>query len=184
MGGRGSKSTATPPTNPLWQSATYMAQQAVQQAQQQNPQQQPAQLQTGNDTQTPAQATATLAMIANMTDDQLAAAILASKNVDMPNFLNDKPDATQKFVYQVGLNGLPTVLDANAFQQFMKDNNIPQKNILARSVNPSQTKYGLPITTAQMINSFKTSEYNYIGGKHGGQAYGGGTYFDKTGGLK
>ena len=182
MGGRGSKSRATPAATPLWQSATHAAQQAVTQAQQTNPQQQPANLQTGSDTQTTAQATATLATIANMTDDQLAAAIIASRNVDMPNFLNDRPDVTQRFVYQVGLNGLPTVMDATQFRQFMQQNNIPNSEMLSRSLNPAQTKYGLPITTQQMMNSFKYSELNYIGGKRGGQAYGAGTYFDMNGG--
>ena len=182
MGGRGSKSKSTPPTNPMWQSATYMARQAVRQAQQQNPQQQPTNLQTGNATQTAAQATATLATIMNMTDDQLAAAIKASKNVSMPNFLNDRPDVTQQFVYQVGLNGLPQVLDSTQFQQYMQANGIPRSQILSRSVRPTTTNYGLPITVQQIFNTFKYSSLNYIGGKVGGMVYGAGTYFDMNGG--
>ena len=33
-----------------------------------------------------------------------------------------------------------------------------------------------------MTDMLKYSSLNYIGGKHGGQVYGAGTYFDKTGG--
>ena len=172
MGGRGSKSGLTvtiaasggsPPIQPILQ----------QQPQPPDPQQ----LQPGSDLQTQGQASATLASIAAMTDDQLAAAVIASRNVDMPNFLNDVPDPTQKFVYQVGLNGAPTVLDQQQFDQFLKQNNIPRSQIMSRSVSGNG-----PYSAQQIINTFKYSELNYIGGKHGGQASGAGSYFDMNGG--
>lgn len=137
----------------------------------------PEDLTPGSDLQTPTQATATLAQIASMTDDQLAQAVIASRHVDMPNFLNDVPDATQRFVYQVGLNGAPTVLDQQQFDAFRHQHNIPRSQILSRSVNGNG-----PYSATQILNTFKYSELNYIGGKHGGQAYGAGTYFDMNGG--
>ena len=184
MGGRGSRSTSTPPSNPLWQSATYVAQQAVRQAAQQNPQQQPANLQPGNSTQTLGQATATLATVMNMSDDQLAAAIRASRSVDMPNFINDRPDATQKFVYQVGLNGLPTLLDRNAFQQWMQQNGVKQSDLLARSVRDGQYAVnGMRMPAKLILDLIKRSSLSYIGGKIGNNASGSGTYLDKNGGV-
>ena len=137
----------------------------------------PADLTPSSELQTQAQASATLAQIAAMTDDQLAQAVIASRTVDMPNFLNDVPDQTQKFVYQVGLNGAPTVLDQQQFDQFLRTNNISRSQIMSRSVNGNG-----PYTAQQIINTFKYSELNYIGGKHGGQASGAGTYFDMNGG--
>ena len=131
----------------------------------------------GRDLQTATQATATLAQIASMTDDQLAQAVIDSRSVDMPNFLNDVQDQTQKFVYQVGLNGAPQVMDQQQFDQFLQQNNIPRSQIMSRSVN----KNG-PYSAQQIINTFKYSELTYIGGKQGGQASGAGTYFDMNGG--
>lgn len=164
MGGRGSKSgfsigfsfipAPNPPANP-----------------------QPEDLAPSNELQTATQATATLAQIAAMSDDQLAQAVVSSRTVDMPNFLNDVPDQTQKFVYQVGLNGAPTVLDQQQFDRFLRQNNIPRSQIMARSVNGNG-----PYNAQQIANIFKYSELNYIGGKHGGQASGAGTYFDMNGG--
>lgn len=72
--------------------------------------------------------------LASMTDDQLATLMNQSKTIDMPNHLNDAVDATQKFVYASGANGMPTVLDDTQFSQFMKANNIPQSDVMARSV--------------------------------------------------
>lgn len=135
------------------------------------------QLQPGDDLQTQAQASATLAQIAQMSDDQLAQAVIDSKGVDMPNFLNDALCPTQKFVYQVGLNGAPLVMDRNAFDQFMQQNNIPKSNIMERSVKPNG-----PYTAQHIIDIFKYSEMNYIGGKFGGSMSGAGTYFDQNGG--
>lgn len=154
----------------------FMPQPAPQQ--QQAPQQpQQVNLQPSSALQTNAQASATLAQIMSMSDDQLAQAVRDSRNVDMPNFLNDKPDPTQKFVYQVGLNGAPTVMDQAQLDAFMKQNNIPKSHILSRSVNGNG-----PYTAQQIMNIFKYSELNYIGGKYGGMMSGAGTYFDMNGG--
>jgi hypothetical protein len=151
------------------------AQQATQQQAPQQPQQ--VNLQPNSALQTNAQASATLAQIMSLSDDQLAQAVKDSRNVDMPNFLNDKPDPTQKFVYQVGLNGAPTVMDQQQLDQFMKQNNIPKSQILSRSVNGNG-----PYTADHIANIFKYSELNYIGGKYGGMRSGAGTYFDMNGG--
>ena len=97
MGGRGSKSgLVANPGQPIPQQPQLVQQQP-----------QPQQLNPSDVLQTAAQATATLAQVAAMTDDQLAQAVIDSRTVDMPNFLNDIPDQTQRFVYQVGLNGAP-----------------------------------------------------------------------------
>ena len=166
MGGRGSKSglTARPrvtpaPPQPL-----------------QPPQPQPD-LTPSSDLQTATQATATLAQIASMTDDQLAQAVIDSRSVDMPNFLNDVPDQTQKFVYQVGLNGAPQVMDQQQFDQFLQQNNIPRSQIMSRSVSGNG-----PYSAQQITDMFRYSELTYIGGKQGGQMSGAGTYFDMNGG--
>jgi len=124
--------------------------------------------------------------LTQMTDDDLADLVNASKSAIMPNHLADADDPTQKFVYQAGMNSLPQVLDATSFQQFMADNNIQQRQILARSVDPIQFQaMGVNFTyTAQNVaDMMMYSKFNYIGGKHGGQAYGAGTYFAQTGGA-
>ena len=141
--------------------------------------------QTPNDQNTPVQPGAVTAL-SQMTDDELESLVNASKNVIMPNHLADVDDVTQKFVYQAGLNAQPQVLDAAEFQQFMKDNGISQNEILARSVNPiTVTVPGgvqLRYTAQNITDMMMYSKFNYIGGKHGGQAYGAGTYFAQTGG--
>ena len=179
MGGRGTKSglSSVSQQTPAFQQTASISQPApaIQPTPQQPPQPQP--IQPGDALQAPLQASATLAQIAAMTDDQLAQAVIDSRNVDMPNFLNDKPDPTQKFVYQVGLNGAPTVMDSATFNQFMKQNNIPQSQIISRSVSDNG-----PYKASHIANIFRYSELNYIGGKHGGQMSGAGTYFDMNGG--
>lgn len=172
MGGRGSKSglQAQPRVVPA------PPQQPPQVQPLQPPQPQPD-LTPSSDLQTATQATATLAQIASMTDDQLAQAVIDSRTVDMPNFLNDIPDQTQKFVYQVGLNGAPQVLDQQQFDQFLQQNNIPKKQIMSRSVNGDY-----PYTAQHIADMFRYSELTYIGGKKGGQATGAGSYFDMNGG--
>ena len=151
--------------------------QIAQQPQPTQPSQSQPTLQPGTDLQTTAQASATLDQISSMSDDQLAQVVRASQTVDMPNFLNDLPDPTQRFVYQIGLNGAPTVVDQTQFDQFMKQNGIRTREILSRSVNSNG-----PYSAKQITDVFKYSELNYIGGKHGGQVYGAGTYFDMNGG--
>ena len=177
MGGRGSNSVI-----PGARSTSVNVAQAASLAGAAQPQTppQPApqpQFTPSNDLQSTAQATTTLAQIASMSDDQLAQAVIDSRTVDMPNFLNDHPDQTQKFVYQVGLNGAPTVLDQQQFDQFLQQNNIPRAQVMARSVRDN----GLYKAQLQ-VDSFKYSELTYIGGKIGGQASGAGTYFDMNGG--
>lgn len=123
--------------------------------------------------------------LTQMTDDQLTQLFNASKNVDMPNHLSDVNDATQKFVYAVGLNEKPQVLDKAQFDKYLKDNNIAQKDILARtsgSANYSVNGTNIKLTPDQTLQLIKDGSLNYIGGKHGGQVYGAGTYFDKNGG--
>lgn len=127
-----------------------------------------------------------LTALTQMTDDQLAQLVTASKNAIMPNHLSDVDDQTQKFVYQAGLNEKPQVMDAAAFSQFLAANNIPQSQLLARSVNPiTFTAMGTTFTyTAQQVAAMMMhSRYNYIGGKVGGQKIGAGTYFDQNGGT-
>jgi hypothetical protein len=121
-----------------------------------------------------------------MNDVQMAAQVIASRNVDMPNHLKDVRDVTQSFAFQIGLNEKPMVLDSASFAQFMKDNNIPQKEVIARTVsgttynNADGTKVSL---SGNDINDIlRYSRVNYIGGKHGGTAYGSGAYFEMNGG--
>lgn len=127
-----------------------------------------------------------LANLVAMNDAQMAAVVNASKNADMPNFLKDVKDVTQSFVFQIGLNEKPLVLDATAFAQYMKDNNIPQKEVIARSVGGAHYT-NADGTAVQMspneVNDItKYSKLNYIGGKHGGTSYGSGAYFEMNGG--
>ena len=127
-----------------------------------------------------------LTALSQMPDDQLAQLVNASKNVIMPNHLTDKDDPTQKFVYQAGLNEMPQVLDAAAFNQFLAANNIPQRQLLARSVNPITFQAmgtTFNYTAQQVADMMMYSRYNYIGGKVGGQKIGAGTYFDQNGGM-
>lgn len=182
MGGRGSKSglssgySSTPAGASQVQQQQAAPQQQQPKMQQQQPQQQ-APLQPGSLLQTQAQAAATLAQISQMSDDQIAQAVRDSRTVDMPNFLNDAPDPTQKFVYQVGLNGAPTVMDQAQLDQFMKQNGISKSQMMSRSVSANG-----PYTAKQILDTFKYSELNYVGGKHGGMVHGAGTYFDMNGG--
>lgn len=126
-----------------------------------------------------------LTALSQMSDDQLATLMANSKTVDMPNHLNDAVDATQKFAYTAGVNEMPTVLDDAAFDQFLKDNNIPRSNILARSVSGTSYNAGgikFSLSATDITDMMKYSALNYVGGKHGGQVYGAGTYFDMNGG--
>lgn len=127
-----------------------------------------------------------LTNISSMSDDELAALVLASKKAQMPNHLADYPSATQKFVFQAGLNEKPAVLDSQAFNQFLSDNNIPQGQVMSRSVNPisytNQSGYTTKLSGQQINDMLKYSRLNYIGGKIGGKAYGEGAYFAMNGG--
>lgn len=142
--------------------------------------------QTPNSSNTPVN-TQALQNLQGMSDDELASLVTASKSALMPNFLSDRKDATQQFVFQAGLNGKPMVLDSAQFAQFMSDNGIPQREVMGRSVgganytNPDGTNVRL--TPQQVIDIMTDSRLNYIGGKVGGQSYGAGTYFDMNGGV-
>lgn len=140
--------------------------------------------QVPNDQNTPLQPGGVTAL-SQMTDDELAKLVQDSKHAIMPNFLSDANDMTQAFVYQAGLSGLPQVLDGQAFQQFLSANNIPQSDVLARSVNDIKYQAGghtMSLTGKQQADMLMYSKFNYIGGKHGGQALGAGAYFARNGG--
>lgn len=121
-----------------------------------------------------------------LSDSQMAAQVIASRNADMPNHLKDVKDVTQSFAFQIGLNEKPLVLDNAAFNQYLADNKIPQKEILARTVsgtsytNADGTKVNLSGNDVNDI--LRYSRVNYIGGKHGGTSYGSGAYFEMNGG--
>ena len=120
-----------------------------------------------------------------MSDAQLASLFNASKSVQLPNHLNDAPDVTQKFVYTAGLNEKPQVLDKTAFQQYLQQNNIPRSQIMSRSVNGGTYNVNgiqYSLSPNQVTDLIKYGDLNYIGGKHGGQALGAGTYYDMNGG--
>ena len=124
-------------------------------------------------------------VLSGMSDQQLAALYNASRSVDMPNHLKDVSDATQKFVYAAGLNEKPLVLDDAAFAKYMKDNGIRQSDVLARSTggaNYTVNGTTIRLSAQQVTDLTKYGELNYVGGKHGGQVYGAGTYFDRNGG--
>jgi hypothetical protein len=126
----------------------------------------------------------TSAMFDNMSDDDLANALSKARNVDMPNHIDDISDDTQKFTYANQLNAKPTVLSDSDFDDFLKQNNISDSQILIREVNgASFTSNGVRFnyTANDVTDMFKTSDINYIGGKRGGQVYGAGTYFGMEG---
>lgn len=126
----------------------------------------------------------TSSMFVNMTEDELMSAYNNSRNVDMPNHIDDISDETQKFVYANGLNKKPTVLDNASFDNFLKTNKISDDEILIREVDGvSFSSKGVTYnyTANDITDMFKTSDINYIGGKRGGQVYGAGTYFGMAG---
>ena len=184
MGGRGSSYSNSQSTVARFTTApnSGVGLQGAQQAQQQNQNTITNQVPTPQNTPVNIQA---LTNLQQMSDDQLTKLFNDSKKVDMPNHLNDKVDATQKFAYQIGLNAMPQVLDTQSFNQFMQDNNISQSQILSRSVTGATysvngIRYSLKPT--DITDMMKYSQLNYIGGKQGGQVYGAGTYFDMNGG--
>lgn len=124
--------------------------------------------------------------VSQMSDAQLAQLVMQSKNVDMPNFIGDVDDQTQKFVFTAGMNDRPQVLDDAEFNQFLADNNIPSSQIISRTVNPitytNNDGTTVRLSSDDVIDILKYSRLNYVGGKRGGQGYGAGTYFDMNGG--
>ena len=142
--------------------------------------------QTPNASNTPVNQAGVTALT-QMSDDQLEALLISSKSVDMPNHLSDVTDPTQKFVFSAGLNGKPQVLDQKAFDKYMKDNNISQSQVLARTVggaNYTVNGTNIRLSPQQVASMTKDSALNYIGGKHGGMLHGAGTYFDQNGGRQ
>ena len=177
LGGAGASGGGVGPVNPNLQPNV-----TIQPANQNNPN---VQSQVPNAQNTPVTPGAVTALT-QMTDDQLAALVNASKRAQMPNYLSDRPDPTQKFVFQAGINEKPMVLDSQAFNQYMQDNNIPQWQVMSRSVNnasyTNQQGYTVNYSSDQIQRMLKYSNLNYIGGKVGGQAYGAGAYFEMNGG--
>lgn len=170
MGGRGSASSFTV------RASTNQRQQIQQQAVTNQP---------PDDSNTPV-AVDGLTALSQLDDDQLATLFQQSKTVDMPNHLNDVPDMTQKFAFAAGLNEKPAVLDDAAFDQFLMDSGISHNDILSRSVDAITVNVsGIPFrySANDLTDMMKYSKLNYIGGKHGGIAYGAGTYFAKNGGA-
>ena len=184
MGGRGSSSGMTPQTATPFMRAPKMAPPQSPQ-QQQPPAPDPIVNQVPDNTNTPITPNA-LDNLVNMSDAQLAQLFNASQNTALPNHLGDANDQTQRFVFQIGLNDKPMVLDAAAFAKYMSDNGISQSQILARSVNGGVLKTSSGgsrnLSPKDIVEMMTSSRLNYIGGKHGGQAYGAGTYFDMNGG--
>ena len=137
--------------------------------------------------------------LSQMDDASMAALINAAKRAQLPNYLGDvvttdrygrtqrvATPLTQRVVVQAGINEKPLVLDQNEYNQFLQDNNIPTFNQLARSVggnsytNADGTQVDLKAN--QITDIIKYSRMNYIGGRHGGNVLGDGTYFDQNGG--
>ena len=187
MGGRGSRSSfagRSTSTGTMFRQLVGNAQQMQPQVQAQMPPQQQVQNQPPTQNNTPVQPGA-LTALSQMSDDQLAQLAQLAKTTQLPNHLNDVDDLTQKFVYTAGLNARPTVMDQAAFNQFMADNHIPRSQILSRSVSGATYRVGntqYNLSPQQVIQMFTQSRLTYSGGKQGGQALGGGTYFAMTGG--
>ena len=120
----------------------------------------------------------------NMTDDQMAKAVSKARGVDMPNHLNDVKNTTQEFVYANGLNAKPTVLSKNDFNNYLKNNNISDSEVLIREVDPvrfSVNGVRYSYQASDVSDMYKMSDIQYIGGKHGGSVYGYGAYFGQVG---
>lgn len=133
--------------------------------------------------------------LSSLDDASMAALINAAKSAQLPNYLGDvvddrgypvKTPLTQRVVVQAGVNEKPLVLDQQAYNQFLQDNNISSSDQLARSVggnsytNADGTQVNLKAD--QIADILKYSRMNYIGGRHGGNYHGDGTYFDQNGG--
>lgn len=80
---------------------------------------------------------------------------------------------TQKLVYALGLNDKPTVMSKSEFDNYLKENNMSDKDIITRSVNNDK-----------VLESWMDSDLNYVGGRGGKSFYGSGTYFAHTYGNK
>lgn len=172
MGGRGSKSK-------IQRRTPQMAPPPQQQG--------PISGQVPDDNNTPV-APDPISTLQGMDDAQLAQLFRQSQKSQLPNHLNDADDQTQKFIFTIGMNDKPMVLDQAAFQQFMADNHISKSEVMSRSFNSGQLSttagHKAPLTPQDIADMLKYGRLNYIGGKQGGQAYGAGTYFDMNGGSR
>ena len=183
MGGRGTSSQSRG-------SATVSGRQAPRiQAQPQPAQPQPAQQVQPAPTQMPlppAPRQTSLDQLSKMNDSQVLSILKTAEHADLPNHLKDKYDPTQQLVYTIGLNAPPQVMDKKSFDAFRHANNIPSSQIMTREVNGGKfrTTAGTSrnLTSQQVAQMWTSDPYNYIGGKHGGQALGAGAYFDMNGG--
>ena len=197
MGGRGSTSSSAnqiPWANNKWFNTPSGAGPQTPTAQAVQPQQSPSspqqmaqvQQQWGQQTAPPAPMQTTLKQLASMDDQGVLSLLKAARNADMPNHLKDAKSYTQQFVYTIGLNGQPNVVDSAGFNKFLSDNNIPRGQIMARMTGGGtyRTTAGTSrrLSPDQIVQMWATDPFNYIGGKHGGQAYGAGAYFDMNGG--
>ena len=125
-----------------------------------------------------------LTALTDMTDAELASFYLQSQRVDLPNHLADRADPTQKFVYALGLNDKPDVRVGAAFDQYLADNGIPRSQVLVRGVSANSVTVNgvtLKLTAQQILNQTLYGQYNFIGGRYGGSAYGYGTYMAMVG---
>ena len=124
--------------------------------------------------------------LTKMSDSEMASLINSAIGVRLPNMLSDAPDATQQFVFMAGLNEKPLLLDSKQFAQYMKDNNIPQSQVMSRTVSgasyQNKSNAQIKLDENQINDMIKNSRLSYIGGKQGGQAYGAGSYFAMNGG--
>ena len=134
----------------------------------------------------PAPRQTSLDQLSKMNDNQVLSILKTAERVDLPNHLKDKYDPTQQLVYTIGLNAPPQVMDKKSFDAFRHANNIPSSQIMTREVNGGKFKTtagtSRNLTSQQVAQMWTSDPYNYIGGKHGGQAIGAGAYFDMNGG--
>lgn len=183
MGGRGSTSNLLKAQNVVTPGPRLQPQPQLKP--QQPPQPDPVAQQVPDANNTPVTANV-LDTLTKMSDGQLAQAFIDSQRSSLPNHLDDAADITQKFVFQIGANAKPQVLDSAAFSKFMADNNISQSEVLARSIGGGTLKTtagnSRTLTPKDIADMMMYSRVNYVGGKIGGQAYGAGTYFDMNGG--
>ena len=182
MGGRGTSSGS----KPRWvgQLGAAWKQQQTQQPQNQASAQQAPPAPTPVNPAAPMPTTQQ--QLAQMNDAQVTQILKAANRIDMPNHLTDRDDPTQKLIYTIGLNTPPQTMNAKDFSKFMRDNNISSSEIMSREVGGGQyrTTSGAMrhLTPQQVAQMWISDPYNYIGGKHGGQALGAGAYFDMNGG--
>lgn len=130
----------------------------------------------------------TLSQVAKLDDAGALNLLNTADGMNMPNHLKDAKNATQELVYTMGLNEAPIVLDKAGFDAFMKANGLTKADIIHRGFTSSSsytTSSGAKrrLTDTQCRDMYLYDEYNYIGGKHGGNAIGDGSYFGRAGSV-